>query len=803
MSDQKNNMKGVTRRTVVGGLTASLVVPAWPVGASDRASMIRFLDDEGDVGERLWLGRAFWANRLQDWRREGTRLVCTKSEPDYELRTVGLPTITMRPVNGHTQISAVIGKIDDPASTGFGGFLVGVGAGRLDPRAAALANRSGGEGGGILAVIDSDGTLQLRDHTSESAPHDYAVLPSAVLTRGVAPPRWDRGVRLVVDVIAAGNTATVTLSAFEGAELYARIAHMNVPVANVTGGALLVSSSHMGQRGCRFCFSDVGIQGSGWDYHPELGLGPIAGALYMHDSGTLRLTAQAMPIVSQGAGNARLLLRASEKHAWTQVAEAAIGDGYAAIFEVTDWDASRHSYYRVQIDGTKGHFDGEIRPEPKHGQEVQIGLYGCVMASMREFDLGPWGGVMPPRPPQEQFVGRYTPECLVFPHNELIAGASALDPDIAVFTGDQFYEVNPTLAIGMEEAWADPELIKLDTLYKWYLWHWAFAPIVRNRPSVLLLDDHDYYQPNIWGQGGRKAPELDHRQGGFTRPPEFVRMIERVQCGHHPTPASAELLAQGIGRRYGSFVFGGIDFALCEDRKFKTGVIQGGDLDVHVGELLGAEQEQFLIDWASSRPDLPKVLLTQSLWASLQTSPSGKALIDFDSNGYPPLAARRAVEIAKLAGAIVLAGDQHLPSLVTMGDQNHGDGPIVFTGPAGGSRWQRWFEPSYELPNARAGLAHTGDFTDAFGHRLRIHAVANPKISWAELRTHVPGSDQSVIDRRLKSEGHGLVRIKRAESGSVGVTFECWPWNADCTGSDSQQFSGWPYQMQLPSRSAT
>ena len=240
------------------------------------------------------------------------------------------------------------------------------------------------------------------------------------------------------------------------------------------------------------------------------------------------------------------------------------------------------------------------------------------------------------------------------------------------------------------------------------------------------------------------------------------------------------------------FKFGGISFAFLEERKFKTAPIQGQDLDVHEAQLLGARQEAFLEAWGRDDEGVDgRICLTQSLFACLQTSPGGQALLDWDANGHPKLHRDRAVTLLRDAGALVLSGDQHLGSLIRHGIDSHTDAVIQFTGPAGVSFWQRWFEPRGVRENG-SSAPYSGDFTDAFGNKLRVHAVANPKITFAYYRRFKGGRSQALGDQRLKSEGYSIVRVRRAAREYV---LECWPRAVDPTQPGSKQFPGWPFRL--------
>lgn len=154
-----------------------------------------------------------------------------------------------------------------------------------------------------------------------------------------------------------------------------------------------------------------------------------------------------------------------------------------------------------------------------------------------------------------------------------------------------------------------------------------------------------------------------------------------------------------------------------------------------------------------------------------------------------PAARRSELRLLRQAGAILLSGDQHLASLVRHGLSSFDDGPVQFVAPAAGSAWQRWFEPAARLPHA-GRTAHTGDFTDRFGNRMRVLAVANPKVSQATFKAHHPQADHNLGDRGLKREGYGVVRIDTRRREFV---LECWPW--DARPARDRQFPGWPYRL--------
>ncbi|MEI8619174.1 hypothetical protein P4S63_25345 [Pseudoalteromonas sp. B193] len=127
---------------------------------------------------------------------------------------------------------------------------------------------------------------------------------------------------------------------------------------------------------------------------------------------------------------------------------------------------------------------------------------------------------------------------------------------------------------------------------------------------------------------------------------------------------------------YAAFEYGGISFAIVEDRKFKTPPDYKVNKLATTGELLGQRQESFLKAWQSMHPGKPKVCITASMWGSPQADENGEALIDYDSNGYPADGRTQAVKLVSEANALVIAGDQHLGLLAYQGINRFDDGSL-------------------------------------------------------------------------------------------------------------------------------
>jgi alkaline phosphatase D len=275
-----------------------------------------------------------------------------------------------------------------------------------------------------------------------------------------------------------------------------------------------------------------------------------------------------------------------------------------------------------------------------------------------------------------------------------------------------------------------------------------------------------------------------------------VNLVQRVQCGHDPDPYDPATVEQGITVYYTAFEYGGVGFAVLEDRKFKTPPNYDGDRPV----LLGDRQQRLLSEWAKDwkNQDL-KVCVSQTNFGAVLTWVNRSLALNKDSNAAPVEGRRRALESLRAAGAVVVAGDTHVATLVRAGIDTPTDGVYMFTVPPVANKFRRWFDPALPGENRPEGAPnYVGDFTDRFGNPMRVLAVANPTVSRAEVESsnaeHGVGDSNSVIGREFVRDGFGIVRLNKRERT---VRFECWPWNADITEGDAAQFEGWPVTIRV------
>ncbi len=722
----------------LGACTAnpSLLASPWPADA-----------------DRVWIGPQFWANRLQDWRLRDGRIECV----DTRLPVRTLHLLTRRVGAGEGEVSATVrlGLVGDEAPPeASAGLLLGAGSPDLDWRAAALVQSAPGPDGGLFAGVTADGRLVLRDNTSKEA--------EPVRLPGLPEPR-DVRLDVVASTTGDGN-ALVRVEAFDGKSG----AHLG-RILHEVSAELLAGNVALAADKAGFWFDDLAMEGSRLEVHPERRAGPILSAMHTLSRSVLKMTAQLMPV---GEADPReVVLEVRRDRAWEEIARApVVTPGWTATFRVPDWESRRDVPYRLVYAGQE--WEGTVRRDPVDEDEIVLAALSCNHNT--RFGFGrpgyPWNA-----------------EALWFPHGETLERLRAHDPDLLFFAGDQIYEgASPTRA----EKKHDPEL---DYLYKWYLWCWAFGDLARDVPCVTIPDDHDVYQGNIWGAGGR-ATDRDNK-GGYVMPADWVRMVERTQTSHLPDPYDPTPIEQGIGVYFTNLVYGRVSFAILEDRKFKSGCAGlelGGPRPDHVVDpefdpktadapgltLLGERQLAFLDAWARDwRGTDMKAALSQSPFANLATHHGRNQdylVADLDSNGWPQSGRNRALDALRRCFAFHVAGDQHLATMVHHGIDDWDDATWSFTMPAIANFYARSWRPPGRAEVPLSGRPdYAGSRFDGLGNRVTVFAATNPE--------GPTGLEPDALHDQMP--GYGIVRFRKS---ARTITAECWMRGADA------QYDGWP-----------
>lgn len=475
----------------------------------------------------------------------------------------------------------------------------------------------------------------------------------------------------------------------------------------------------------------------------------VAFALYTVDRGVLKLTAQLYPLKPDEPREARLEVERDGK--WVELLKVPVQyPGWSAHFRAEKWDHTKSVKYRVRH-GEKAGFEGTVRRDPADKNVIVVANMSCNSSRTT-------GG----RP-------------------EIVKHLLAHDPDLLFFAGDQTYRHTEHTA-----GWIEFGL--------------QFRDVMKDRPTVTIPDDHDVGHPNLWGENGKRCKRTDGADGGYFYPAAYVNLVQRHQTWHLPDAVDPKPVEQGITVYFTRLRVGGVDFAILEDRKFKTGpegkIPKMGPRPDHINdpkydpktidlkglELLGARQLKFLADWADDWAGAAvKAVLSQTAFCGavhMHGGPKDRLLADLDCNGWPQTGRNVALEAVRRVKAVHLCGDQHLAVVVKHGIAEQGDGPFAFTSPAlVNTIYGRWWHPEDEKagpnPVPNSPLPWTGEFKDGLGNRIRVLAYANP---------------ENVKDEKQRADGYGLARFDKK---TRTVTFECWPRFSDAVG-DKAQFPGWP-----------
>ncbi|MCF7956396.1 MAG: hypothetical protein K9M75_11380 [Phycisphaerae bacterium] len=487
----------------------------------------------------------------------------------------------------------------------------------------------------------------------------------------------------------------------------------------------------------------------------------LAFALYTHDQGVLKLTAQCFPLMPDEPKTA--VLEFKENGKWQTAQKQTVQyPGWSLHFRIKNWDNTKDVPYRVRL-GDLSTFEGLIRHDPVDKDTVVV----AVMTGNSPKD-------------EERYARR-----------ELVENLRRHDPDLLFFSGDQSY-------------------LHDEHTYGWLQFGVMFADVMKDRPTICIPDDHDVGHPNIWGAGGIVSKGVGGAaDGGYMFPASFVNMVQRCQSWNLPDPFDPTPIKQGITVYYTDLNLGGISFAILEDRKFKSqpmgNIPQMGPRPDHINDpsydrksvdkpglkLLGDRQLEFLDHWARDWNGAQmKVTLSQGPFCGavhLHGSRSNRLLADLDCNGWPQTGRNKALRAFRRARATHLAGDQHLAFVVQNGIESHRDGPFVFCSPAlVNTIYGRWWWPLDEKAGAgapiKSALPWVGDYEDGLGNKITMNAYANPEPkSNSELK--------SDITRENRGDGYGLAYFHKS---SGEIKFECWPRFADLSKGDAAQFAGWP-----------
>ena len=249
----------------------------------------------------------------------------------------------------------------------------------------------------------------------------------------------------------------------------------------------------------------------------------IGFCLYTVDHGTLKLTAQCFPLLPKEPKTVTLEVMRGGK--WQAIQEQPVQyPGWSAHFRVENWDHSVDTPYRARL-GELASFTGLVRKNASDKDSITVASTSCNS-----------------------------------PYDEirLRACRPGQKPALrSILTWSSSPGTSPTTTMSTPTAGCSTGS--------------SLPSIIKDRPTVCLLDDHDYGHGNLWGEGGKASQGTKGAtDGGFMYPASFVNMVERCQTFHLPDAFDPTPIKQGIGVYYTALNIGGVSFALLEDRKFKS-----------------------------------------------------------------------------------------------------------------------------------------------------------------------------------------------------------------------------------------
>ena len=780
-----------------------------------------------DLPDQVWAGPDFWANRLQDWKVENGKLVCTGPGP---MRTIHMTTRSVSDRRGYisTSVSVFSNPGNNNSKTASAGILIGAGR-DLDKLSASLVFHSWGESAGIYIGLDIYGNLFVRDFEKENLFLKYnrnnnTKWTEAQLIMKLSPERNTYN----LNVLAVDPFTNFLIDRLELKGLSAERMKGNIALVSHPGDDLSDSQT--------FSFSDFKIRGSKILKIPDGNIGPVITSQYTLSKNVLKMTAQLMPV---GAiDDEEVILELRENNSWKLYASSQVRrPSYIARFRFDGWNRPEDTDYRIYYNSANkkrniNYLYGTIKHDPVEKEEIRMISLSCIQQITGSAKSN-WTSI----------DGGYFPydRAILFPHRKLTENLMKQNADVLFFAGDQVYETRSPSAPDYEGN------VFLDYLYKWYLWCLTYRDLTTRIPAITIPDDHDVYQGNLWGEGGKATPEgltgyAAQDEGGYRMPADFVNMVQETQTGHLPDPLDPPPAEQGISVYFTECNIGGISLAILEDRKFKSApknlfpdaqIVNGWPHNVYWNArysgnipqavLLGERQLSFLEHWSQdwSTGTWMKAVLSQTLFANLATIPrdslddgavplmeipdSGayvegdRLATDFDSDGWPQQERNKAINLFRKAFALHIAGDQHLGSTVQYGLENFRDANFAIISPATGNIWPRhWFPPNAGYNRRDEWPKNLGDFEDGFGNKITVFAVANPYNSSIKPVTHSelsPG--YSVIKFNRYTREISLANWSYYADPDTESPFPFWPVTIRQEDNYGRSATGWLPELRI------
>ena len=764
-----------------------LVSLTWPL-----LSLAQDLPPIKEGVTRAWIGPEYWTNPLMNWRLSNGRIENTHGGWVNEVHSL---THQLREGDGKFAMQVRLGLTDEQPDSkeveAFVGFKFGAAGHRNDYRSNILHDLEGAFAEELIqeppvrAGFTTEGRLLIGSEFSEPL-LNFNQMNDAVLELEVAYRAQVAKVQL-----------TVTISNQEVAFFESTIERESL-TGNVAIACHGLNPPRQKRRDAtdlnhpKFWFSSWEVSGDKFIANPEQTFGPILWSQYTLHQNTLKLMAFMVPMENDAGKMAELEVMTAD--GWQVIAQSEIDTlSHTALFRVDEWDSGIDQEYRI--------------------------TYPWSTPSGRV--LSSWSGTIRKDPVDKEtivMVGLSCSHSELFPNEFLVENLLDQDPDLVFFSGDQIYETNGGYWTVKATEKNEVPRATLNYLGKFWLSILGFRDLLKDRPTVMVPDDHDVYSGDLWGKGGMRMTE-GRCFGGYGMHHDWVKMVEHTQMGNRPDPYDPTPIEQGLLVYTTSLDVGGVSFALINDRKFKSApgdVIDAMEplfkirgernlpqldtineqefdtrtLDREDLQLLGKRQLDFLREWGSDGEKL-RAVLSQSAFCQ----PHHLMLADMDSNGWPQAGRRKALEVIREANAVMVTGDLHFATLVQQGIDDWEDAGWSFTLPAVLTQTHRFWRPEEAGQNRLPGMPdYTGRFLDGWGNKITVWAAANPRSFLIEDPYQGKG-ERTLEYLRTNGLGYGIVRFNKTEES---ITFESWPVYGNFQGPEAhEQHPGFPRTVKV------
>ncbi len=764
--------------------------------------------DWNHIPNQPWLAYNFWQNSLNDWKIDSNRVIGRPFFSNNRTAHITSHSITNSDSTLAIGFDVKLFDVVKRDSTAEFGVLIGAGSPDLSNKTNNLVFKTTSPGPCHFFGIKTNGELILKDFNSDTIIISLGI--DSAKKENILKALYNEGVniRLVYNMtqkLFSSTTNDLTsLSLTANKTTYNKTA-LKTPALKAPKGNIALRYTSNTPYENNVSFDNLRITGDGYTFnesHEGL-IDPILSSFYTCTQDSLFFTAQLMPFVPDTTELFSLTIWPNYKSTYTYIGvfdtttyqlrfRAKIPEGFKKFDYILKYRGNQSDIWTSKTGIIK------VKPNRKKPRIMALNCNGFSFYTNHLIDY----------------------KNLLYPYRQIQKGFEKFKPDVVTFLGDQIYESRPQAPItakGYKE---------LDYLYKWSIWCYTFRDITKNQPTIILTDDHDVFQGNLWGNGGKKIEDQpnaipayygannydtwfqDH--GGYIWGTDFANMVLSSQTSHLPFPKDP-VLENGLINYYTDYKYGKLNFAILEDKKFKSppsennfeiyngfGIsdsLKPEDFDQSTFKLLGDKQLSFLSAWSDSLKGKkePKIILTQSAYVSLTTVPSDysptknnpakrdssaqELSADMDTNGWPKAGRDRALNCLNQNNILIISGDQHLGAVVEVYDSIKKP-YTFFSVPAIANTWPRMWWP-HDSNNKKHPL---GEYEDAFGNQLNVKAVANPVIN-------APYPSEF----NYKSPGFGIIDFNKK---GTKAKLKAYPLYFD-SKKKPIQFNGWPLNIKI------